>query len=412
MLVRVEGVSKKFCRGLKQSLWYGVKDTAADLVGRGGGGRGLRSNEFWAVDDVSFELRRRECLGLIGRNGAGKTTLLKMLNGLIKPDRGRIEMRGRVGALIALGAGFNPILTGRENIYVNGAVLGLSKREIDAKIDQIIDFAEIGEFIESPVQSYSSGMAVRLGFAVASALSPHILLLDEVLAVGDIRFQAKCFNMLAKLRAAGTAFIFVSHNMHMISRYCSDVLYLRNGQVTYHGDVARGFSLYSDEAANTLHPDVGLEQPQWDCALGSGKITFTHARFLNSQNQPVTAIEAGEPVSLILSYQRNDARTHEAVLDVVMRERDGTMLYQGTSGQFAKSIGSLPARGEIAVQFKEIPLNLDSVDFSVALLDPQTRELFDWKRNIRLTIRPRGGYQGRLLMSVQWSVSLLDKVSP
>src|SRR5206468_4283587 len=196
VLVHVEHVSRRFCRNLRRSLWYGIQDIARDLnpFGRNssGGSSSLRKDEFWAVNDVSFELRRGECLGLIGRNGAGKTTLLKMLNGLIKPDCGCIEIRGRVGALIALGAGFNPILTGRENIYVNGAVLGLTKREIDEKIEEIIDFAEIREFIDSPVQSYSSGMQVRLGFAMASSLNPDILLLDEVLAVGDMGFQAKC----------------------------------------------------------------------------------------------------------------------------------------------------------------------------------------------------------------------------
>ena len=159
-LVRVSGVSKKFCLSLKKSLWYGLCDMGRELTGRRRGEHGgLRTKEFWAVNNVSFELKRGECLGLIGRNGAGKTTLLKMLNGLIKPDAGRIEMRGRVGALIALGAGFNPILTGRENIYVNGSVLGLTKKEIGAKLDEIVDFAEIGDFIDTPVQNYSSGMA-------------------------------------------------------------------------------------------------------------------------------------------------------------------------------------------------------------------------------------------------------------
>src|SRR5210317_171061 len=154
-LVKVEGVSKKFCRSLKKSLWYGMQDLGNEVIGRRHGGNGeLRNNEFWAVDDVSFELKRGECLGLIGANGAGKSTLLKMLNGLIKPDKGRIEMNGRVGALIELGAGFNPILTGRENIYVNGAVLGFTKEEISRKFDEIVEFAELDEFINTPVQNY------------------------------------------------------------------------------------------------------------------------------------------------------------------------------------------------------------------------------------------------------------------
>ena len=243
-MVRVEGVSKKFCRDLKRSLWYGLKDTAADLVGRNGAGR-LRPDEFWAVDDVSFELTRGECLGLIGRNGAGKTTLLKMLNGLIKPDKGRIELIGRVGALISLGAGFNPILTGRENIYVNGAVLGLTTREIDGKLAEIVDFAETGEFLDTPVQSYSAGMHVRLGFAVATALQPDVLLLDEVLAVGDVAFRAKCYEKLARL-SERAAFILVSHDTDQIARVCSRVLVLEHGRQCHLGDVQEGIRVYED----------------------------------------------------------------------------------------------------------------------------------------------------------------------
>jgi len=210
VLVRCGNVSKKFCRDLKKSLWYSVRDVAADFFclkeqaqqPSNGATAELRPDEFWAVNDISFELKRGECLGLIGRNGAGKTTLLKMLNGLIKPDRGRIEIRGRIGALIALGAGFNPILTARENIYVNGSILGLSKKQIDAKFDEIVEFAEIGEFIDAPVQSYSSGMRVRLGFAVAAVLmKPDVLLLDEVLAVGDVGFTIKCLNAVRQLSA-------------------------------------------------------------------------------------------------------------------------------------------------------------------------------------------------------------------
>lgn len=262
VLVRVEGVSKRFCRSLKRSLWYGICDIAGELspfgrrprVAGGGlpvagngvdkdlsglatrdsppvtGEAGLRPEEFYAVRDVSFELRRGECLGLIGHNGAGKTTLLKMLNGLIKPDTGRIEMNGVVGALIALGAGFNPILTGRENIYINGAVLGLSKAEIDKKIEDIIDFAEIGEFIDMPVQSYSSGMAVRLGFSVASSLNPDVLILDEVLAVGDVRFVVKCLNRVREM-ASQSAVILVSHNMQSIFGFCSRVILMDHGAV-------------------------------------------------------------------------------------------------------------------------------------------------------------------------------------
>ena len=203
-----------------------------ELRGRRHGGNGrLRPDEFWAVKDVGFALHRGECLGLIGHNGAGKTSLLRMLNGLIKPDEGRIEIRGKVGALIALGAGFNPILTGRENIYTNASVLGLSTRQVNAKLDEIIDFSEIGEFIDSPVQNYSSGMSVRLGFSVAAVLiEPDVLFLDEVLAVGDIGFVIKCLNTMRRL-TANSAVVFVSHNMQFVSEFCTRVMVMKHGAV-------------------------------------------------------------------------------------------------------------------------------------------------------------------------------------
>nr|WKN36989.1 ABC transporter ATP-binding protein [Tunicatimonas sp. TK19036] len=243
VLVRVENLSKKFCRSLKRSLWYGVKDMVGEVVG-GSNRDTLRKDEFWAVKDVNFELRRGECLGLIGHNGAGKSTLLKMLNGLIKPDQGRIEMNGRVGALIELGAGFNPVLTGRENVYINGQILGFTKKEIDARYDAIVEFAELHDFMEMPVQNYSSGMKVRLGFAVAAQMEPDILIIDEVLAVGDIGFRLKCFNVIDHL-IESCCVIFVSHSMQQISRLCTHTLMLSEGKVKFLGEnVSQAIDIY------------------------------------------------------------------------------------------------------------------------------------------------------------------------
>jgi len=246
VLVKVEGVSKKFCRDLKRSLWYGVKDIGAELIGVHKNGQ-LRSKEFWAVNDVSFELKRGECLGLIGHNGAGKSTLLKMLNGLIKPDKGTITMKGRIGALIELGSGFNPILTGRENIYNNGAVLGFSRKEIEKKFDAIVEFADIGDFIDTPVQNYSSGMKVRLGFAVAAQMEPDVLIIDEVLAVGDIGFRIKCFNKLSEI-LKNSAVILVSHNMPQIAKISSDMILMNKGILTFHSkNILEGIEKYFDQ---------------------------------------------------------------------------------------------------------------------------------------------------------------------
>jgi lipopolysaccharide transport system ATP-binding protein len=255
VLVSVENLSKKFCKDLKTSLWYGVKDLASGLSGNKND-RELRPKEFWAVKDISFELRRGECLGLIGHNGAGKSTLLKILNGLINPDAGKVTIKGRVGALIELGAGFNPILSGRENIYNNGAILGFTRKEINEKIEEIIDFAEIREFIDMPVQNYSSGMKVRLGFAVAAQMEPDVLIIDEVLAVGDLGFVLKCFKKIDTI-LPNTAIVFVSHSMPMVSRICSQIIVMEKGEVVFQGEnVSKAIDLYYNRFLNDSNSDV------------------------------------------------------------------------------------------------------------------------------------------------------------
>ncbi|MFN3917680.1 MAG: ABC transporter ATP-binding protein [Flavobacteriales bacterium] len=251
ILVEARGVSKKFSRNLKRSLIYGLQDVAKNFLSIKSENNRLRKTEFWAVKDINFQLRRGECLGLIGHNGAGKSTLLKMLNGLIKPDEGEIVMRGRIGALIELGAGFNPVLTGRENIYINGQILGLTKKEIDNKLEAIIDFAEIREAIDSPVRNYSSGMKVRLGFAVAAQLDPDVLIIDEVLAVGDLGFVLKCFKQIDTI-LPNTAVIFVSHNMPMVNRMCNHIILMDKGASQYQGnDVSEGIGLYYQKFNNS-----------------------------------------------------------------------------------------------------------------------------------------------------------------
>ena len=246
IVLRADHVSKKFCRILKHVMLYGAKDIASNMVGLSSHSERLRNGEFWAVDDVSFELRRGETLGLIGPNGSGKSTMLKMINGIFMPDKGQIEIKGRVGALIEVGAGFHPMLTGRENIYINGAILGMNKKEIDKKFDEIIDFAGIGEFIDAPVKHYSSGMYVRLGFAVAAHCEPDILLVDEVLAVGDSDFQTKCMNLIEDIKEKGTTIILVSHNEILIERNTRKALLLNKGTPVFIGDTQEALMTYSN----------------------------------------------------------------------------------------------------------------------------------------------------------------------
>jgi lipopolysaccharide transport system ATP-binding protein len=295
VLVRVEGLSKKFCRNLKRSLVYGGTDIVKGFLGMEKSSM-LRNDEFWAIENVNFELRRGECLGLIGHNGAGKSTLLKMLNGLIRPDKGRIEMNGKVGALIELGAGFSPFLTGRENVYNNGAVLGFSKAEIDRRFDEIVEFAELKDFIDTPVQNYSSGMKVRLGFAIAAHMEPDILLIDEVLAVGDMGFVLKCINRMDVLKQK-TAMIFVSHAMPQISRMCSSVLLLSNGkQIAYTSDISYGLSAFYGQFDQKYTNYIGSP----DARLVDVKL-FSKGRDLSSDHDCV--VEYGAEIEVVVTME-------------------------------------------------------------------------------------------------------------
>ena len=229
--VIAENIYKKYSKDLKHSSRYGLRSLYKEIFGLDQEGLQLRESEFFAVQDVSFSLNQGDCLGLIGRNGCGKTTTLRMLNGLIKPDAGQIMMRGRVQALIALGAGFNPVLSGLENIYISAATLGLSRKETKAKIDEIIDFSELYDFIDSPVQSYSSGMYARLGFSVAIHMDPDILLIDEILSVGDFAFQTKCFAKMNSLKKDGVTIVFVTHGMTAMIQLCEEAIWLDHGRI-------------------------------------------------------------------------------------------------------------------------------------------------------------------------------------
>lgn len=370
-LIKVEGVSKKFCRSLKRSLWYGLSDLGSELLGRRNtGDAGLRRDEFWAVKDVSFELKRGECLGLIGLNGAGKTTLLRMLNGLIKPDQGRIELRGRVGALIALGAGFNPILTGRENIYVNASVLGLSKLEIDEKIDEIVDFAEIGASIDAPVQSYSSGMQVRLGFAVATALKPDILLLDEVLAVGDAAFRIKCFNRIQDL-IDDCAVIFVSHSMPQVTRISNRLLLLRDGRVA-----AAGSEM--GEIIASYHEQINYGNLQRH--EGTGRSVIKGVSILDRHDAPAEVISYGEPYSIVVTYELSDqAKREMPKLLITVADTE-----ENNVAQIMEPLetSSLSAALEAKIRFDKMLLNAGRFSLTASILLKKHGELSCVRRKV------------------------------
>jgi len=297
-VLKVDNVSKKFCRTLKNLIKYGSLDIARDFLGIETRTDKLRKGEFWAVDEVSFELKKGEALGLIGVNGSGKTTLLKMINGIFMPDKGKITAHGRMGAMIAVGVGFHPLLTGRENIYVNGQIIGMSKEEINKKLDAIIDFAEIEESIDAPVKHFSSGMLVRLGFSVAVHSEPDILLIDEVLAVGDISFRKKCMDRMEQLRNK-TSIIFVSHNMYQVERLCERVLLLDKGKILGMGNADDIVNKYHNL---TIDRDLKKKKGALNIVASTGDIENFHLRVMDRKREEKGHFQIGEDIIININF--------------------------------------------------------------------------------------------------------------
>jgi lipopolysaccharide transport system ATP-binding protein len=270
--IRVENLGKMYRIGGKQEKYSTLRDTLVDIAAapyrkirglmRGESASGLKE-EIWALKDVSFEVKHGEVVGIIGRNGAGKSTLLKILSRITEPTTGFTDVYGRVGALLEVGTGFHPELTGRENVYLNGAILGMTRRDIDRKFDEIVDFSGVERFIDTPVKHYSSGMGLRLGFAVAAHLEPEILVVDEVLAVGDAEFQNKCLGKMSEVAGEGRTVLFVSHNMRAVQDLCTRGILLSNGLVEVDGSVAETISKYLDGITIRQSPVVRDSNRNW-----------------------------------------------------------------------------------------------------------------------------------------------------
>ena len=294
--IRVENLSKRYVIGRAGARHDTLRDALAGMFRREGGGRG---EAFWALRDVSFEVKRGEVVGVIGRNGAGKSTLLKILSQITEPTGGRAEIHGRVGSLLEVGTGFHPELTGRENIYLNGAILGMSREEINRKFDEIVDFAEIEKFIDTPVKHYSSGMGLRLGFAVAAHLEPEILVVDEVLAVGDADFQKKCLGKMSDVAGEGRTVLFVSHNMAAVQSLCKRGIILQSGSLAMSGSVETTVSHY----LSTFRAGSQLQKNGQRNIQEGAVAWYQGAIFRSGSDEAVTSFYAGQPIDIILSYK-------------------------------------------------------------------------------------------------------------
>lgn len=317
--VELNGVSKKFRKGERfDSLRDFIPNLAKGLFSRSGKKeQELQSKEFWALKDVSFRIKKGEALGIIGHNGAGKSTILKILSRILKPTEGEIKIHGRLSALIEVGAGFHEDLTGRENIYLNGAIIGMKKKELDKKLDSIIAFSELEDFIDTPVKRYSSGMYVRLGFSVAVHLDPEILLIDEVLSVGDFRFQKKCMDKMRDFIKNKVTIIFISHNLPSVIELCPNTLLLNKGKVQEIGE--------SKKIVHDYYRAWGENHK-----VEENKLKFIKAELLNSSKEPCSAFKTTEPAILSLEFY-SEAELKDIAVAFTVKREDGMVLFDAHS---------------------------------------------------------------------------------
>jgi lipopolysaccharide transport system ATP-binding protein len=332
-------------------------------------GQAKKSDDFWALRDVSFEVARGTTFGLIGHNGSGKSTLLKMLAGIYRPTSGSITAYGRVSALLELGAGFHGELTGRENVYLNGAILGMSRKQIDAAMERIIDFAGIGEFIDSPVKIYSSGMYVRLGFSIAVTAEPEVLVVDEIIAVGDEEFQRKCFDYLYELRRQGTTIVIVSHSLSLVADLCDQGVWLDRGEMRAHGDIRDVVDSYLHEVnAKEAAADVNVASDGDRTHRGSGEIRATRLEYIDHHGEIVPLLKAGEPCSIRMHYD-SSADLDDIVFGLGFFHESGVNVAGPNSGYGDQAFHVSAGTGFIDFSVEDLQLQPGAYLLSSAIVD-------------------------------------------
>lgn len=350
--LRVDGLGKRYrlAHGEDRAAYRTLRESIMNFVTSPLRKRGT-VEEFWALNDVSFEVQPGEVVGIIGRNGAGKSTLLKILSRIMKPTTGRVEINGRVGSLLEVGTGFHPELTGRENVYLNGSILGMSRIEIAKKFDEIVAFAEVEKFLDTPVKRYSSGMYVRLAFAVAAHLEPEILIVDEVLAVGDATFQRKCITRMSEVAQGGRTVLFVSHNMQLIPELCDRAVLLNRGQVAEVGLSGVVTHHYIQQTlAESRVGDLSERSRR-----GDGRAKFTRASILSQTGEPTTQFVCGD--NLVVRFEL-DATCHLSgvALAVVIQTPGGQRLVTSWTEEIGFPVDLLPGRQSFTCVFRDVRL--------------------------------------------------------
>jgi lipopolysaccharide transport system ATP-binding protein len=356
VVIRVENLGKLYQIGQREP-YRTLRDTLARAFHKTFSKAGKRNGDepdryIWALKEVSFEVERGEVIGIIGRNGAGKSTLLKILSHITEPTEGYVELATRVGSLLEIGTGFHPELTGRENVYLNGAILGMRKAEIAEKFDEIVEFAELEKFVDTPVKYYSSGMSVRLAFAVAAHLEPEILLVDEVLAVGDISFQQKCLNKMGEVSRQGRTVLFVSHNLGAIWSLCPKTIWIDSGKLKAIGATAEIVTAYR----NSLHlQEDGLADER--ARKGTGKLRVTNISLQEADGTIAKSIRSGQPVTFVLDYvSRADARLSDIGVNMIVANDREIPVFSLTNKVAGEWFSTIPAKGRMNCHIPSLPL--------------------------------------------------------
>jgi lipopolysaccharide transport system ATP-binding protein len=358
-IIKVENLSKRYRIGARQAVAYStVREALAGAVKaplkrlrRTNGHKPVETK--WALRDVFFEVAPGEVIGIIGRNGAGKSTLLKILSRITEPTTGRVELYGRVGSLLEVGTGFHPELTGRENVYLNGSIIGMRRREIDEKFDEIVAFAEVEQYIDTPVKRYSSGMQVRLAFAVAAHLEPEILVVDEVLAVGDAAFQRKCLGKMGDVAKEGRTVIFVSHDLAAVRQLCERVMLLENGHLAMNGEPARVIDTYVAQSyGESISWEVDAERLKTD-----GPVRITGIELLGLDRAPLQNMLAGDGLILRIKYELDETvRIPSASFVVRFKTQMGTEVLRLSNAPISGfPITNLEGSGQVELVLPRVP---------------------------------------------------------
>jgi len=376
--IKVENVSKKYCKSLKRSMIYGVRDITKNVFGMSSNSYLLRKEEFWAVDDVSFEVKKGETLGIIGPNGAGKTTILKMLNGIFWPDKGKITIKGKVGALIAVGAGFHPMLSGRENIYLNAAILGMSREEVDEKFDSIVEFADIGDFLDTPVKFYSSGMFVRLGFSVAIHCEPDVLLVDEVLSVGDSVFRNKCYRKMDEIkRKKDVAIVFVSHNLLTVDKFCDKGIFLNKGKIKSYGGIHKVIHDYQSIINQLLDKQKSMRGVIPGIPYCTKEVKITNVKYLGRDNKEQKNFSSGDKLGIKIEYKANHTIINP-IFQLSLFNKENVHISVFATHIDNIKIKSIQGKGAIECWINNLPLLLNKYYVTVAVYDNTHNLTFDY----------------------------------